>query len=162
MISNIYIRMNMKYYLFVVALCLCFSVAAQPENASRLRNFNQENGVALRDFDPVSYFNGKPAKGDLKIYHVHKGIKYFFSSPENLEAFKKSPAKYEPAYGGWCAYSMAVDGKRVKIDPATYKIIGGKLYLFSNSGGNNTLLRWNQNQTKLKASADKLWLKTMN
>jgi YHS domain-containing protein len=152
----------MKSLLFLLAACVSLHAAAQPENASRLRNFNQENGVALRDFDPVSYFKGKPAKGDLKLYHVHKSIKYFFSTPENLEAFKKSPAKYEPAYGGWCAYSMSVDGKRVKIDPMTYKIIGGKLYLFSNSGGNNTLLRWNPNEGKLKASADKLWLKTMN
>lgn len=132
----------------------CF---AQAEQALRRRNFNHVDGIALREFDPVSYFKGKPAKGDPKIHYAYKGIEYNFVSTENMEEFKKAPTKYEPAYGGWCAYSMATR-KQVKVDPLTYKIINGKLYLFSNFGGNNTLLKWNKDEKKLKEAADRYWL----
>lgn len=85
-----------------------------------------------------------------------------FSSEENRDVFQKSPSKYEPAYGGWCAYTLGATGKRVKVNPSTYKIIDGKVYLFSNFNGNNTLLRWNKEEKKLKAFADKNWLKNMH
>ena len=118
-------------------------------------------GVAMRDFDPVSYHKGKPTKGTSTFSFMYKSIEYYFTNAENLEAFKKAPAKYEPAYGGWCAYSMA-EGKKVKIDPLTYKIVNGKLFLFSNFNGNNTMLRWDKDEKKYKASADKNWEKGMN
>lgn len=152
----------MKPYLTILAICVYISVSAQQQNARRLRNFNHENGIAIREFDPVSYFKGKPAKGTSANQHTYNGITYYFASAENVEEFKKSPAKYEPAYGGWCAYSMGVDGQRIKIDPSTYKIINGKVYLFYNFNKNNTLLKWNANEKKLKAAADQFWEKKMH
>jgi YHS domain-containing protein len=151
----------MKTILTLLALGFFITSSAQ-ENASRRRNFNHDNGVAMRDFDPVSYFKGGPLKGTSKYSFMHKGIEYYFFSEANLEEFKKAPAKYEPAYGGWCAYNMGVNGKRIKIDPSTYKIINGKLFLFSNFNGNNSLLRWNKEEKKLKPAADKFWSKNMN
>ncbi|HEX5171496.1 MAG TPA: YHS domain-containing (seleno)protein [Cyclobacteriaceae bacterium] len=150
----------MKTVLTLLAVCLCLHGFAQ-ENALRRRNFNHDNGVAMRDFDPVSYFKGKPTKGTSNFSYMYKSIEYYFTTKETMEEFKKTPAKYEPAYGGWCAYSMA-EGKKVKIDPLTYKIINGKLYLFSNFNGNNTMLRWNKDEKKFKAAADKNWTKNMN
>jgi YHS domain-containing protein len=153
----------MKRYLIVFAACLLtFAASAQSENASRLRNFNHENGIAIRDFDPVNYFKGKAAKGTEKFQHTYKGITYYFINQENLDEFKKSPAKYEPAYGGWCAYSMAVDGTRARVDPSTYKIIDGKVYLFGNFNGKNLTLPWNKDEKKLKAKADHYWVKKMH
>jgi hypothetical protein len=75
----------------------------------------------------------------------------------NLNRFKKDPRQYEPAYGGWCAYAMGKTGEKVKIDPETYKVVNGKLYLFYNFWGNNTLEDWNKNELNLKTSADKKW-----
>jgi YHS domain-containing protein len=153
----------MKLYLTIFAVFLSFAVVAQAEEeATRRRNFNLENGQAMRDFDPVSYFKGKPAKGESKFNHTYKGITYYFSSEANREEFKKTPDKYEPAYGGWDAYSMAVDGERVKTDPATYKIIGGKVYLFYNFNGMSNLLKWNKNEKKFKSDADYYWRKKMH
>src|SRR5438477_5221828 len=126
----------MKSFLTLMAISMCLTVFAQSENAQRKRNFNlTNNGVAVREFDPVSYFKGKTAKGDEKFEVTFKGVDYYFVNAENMEEFKKTPQKYEPAYGGWCAYHMGVDGQRMKVDPSTYKIIGGRLFLFSNFNG---------------------------
>ncbi|MEM6956792.1 MAG: YHS domain-containing (seleno)protein [Myxococcota bacterium] len=43
-------------------------------------------------------------------------------------SFAAAPARYVPAYGGFCAYAMA-DGRRVRIDPEAFSVVGGRLYL---------------------------------
>lgn len=48
---------------------------------------------------------------------------YKFSSNENKDTFVKNPSKYEPQYGGWCAYAMGSAGEKVEINPETFKII---------------------------------------
>lgn len=117
----------------------------------------------MREFDPVSYFkSSRPLKGNSKFYANHKGITYYFANAENVEEFKKSPDKYEPAYGGWCAYTVALNGERVKINPVAYKIIDGRLYLFYNFNSDNRLLKWNKDEKKFKASADKNWIARMH
>ena len=146
----------------ILATCLSLMAVAQPEEASRRRNFNTENGIALREFDPVSYFKARPLKGNSKFHHTHKGITYYFANQENVDEFKKSPDKYEPAYGGWCAYTVALNGDRVKINPATYKIIDGRLYLFHNFNSDNRLIKWNKEEKRLKAVANKNWVAKMH
>ena len=78
---------------------------------------------------------------------------------ENKEEFTKNPAKYEPVYGGWCAYAMGLEkADKVAINPKTFKIIDNKLYLFYNKLGINTLEKWNkEGQEKLKNNADRNW-----
>ena len=82
----------------------------------------------------------------------------FALSQANLDVFKKSPEKFEPAYGGWCAYAMGNTGEKVEIDPETYKIVEGKLYLFYNAYFTNTLPKWNKEEKSLKTKADKNWI----
>ena len=76
--------------------------------------------------------------------------------------FLKNPSKYEPQYGGWCAYAMGSAGEKVEINPETFKIIDGKLYLFYNAYFNNTLKSWNKEETKLKSQADTNWKNRYN
>jgi len=130
--------------------------------ALREKHFNMKNSVAIEGYDPVSYFKGKPVKGKAEFKYTYKGITYLFAKSENLNAFKSNPEKYEPQYGGWCAYAMGESGEKVKIDPETYKITEGKLYLFYNFWGNNTLTDWNKNESKLRQSADVYWNKTLH
>jgi YHS domain-containing protein len=154
--------------LYITLLITSLSIAAmgqepnQAENASRRRNFNTENYVAMREWDPVSFFQKKPAKGNSKFSHEYKAITYYFANQANLDEFKKSPAKYEPAYGGWCAYTVAATGERVKISPTTWKIVDGKLYFFYNFNNDNRLLKWNADEKKNKAAADKNWIRKMH
>ena len=94
-----------------------------------------------------------------KIAFTNAEISYKFASAANLETFKKNPTKYEPAYGGWCAYAMGAKGEKVEVDPENYKIVNGTLNLFYKSFFSNTLDDWNKNETKLRKQADVNWLK---
>jgi YHS domain-containing protein len=152
----------MKYSLTILITCISFLAIAQAENADRRRNFNTENYVAMREWDPVSYFQGKPAKGNSKFSAEYKAITYYFANAANRDEFNKAPGKYEPAYGGWCAYTIALNGDRVKVSPTTYKIIDGRLFLFYNFGNDNRLLKWNKDEKKNKAAADKNWIRKMH
>lgn len=153
----------MKAITFLFFVVSAFTCLAQPEVASRKRNFNTTNYVAMREFDPVSYFQGNPAKGTSQFEYNHKGIFYYFVSEANRAEFIKSPSKYEPAYGGFCAYTVASTGERVKVLPTAYKIIDGKLYLFYNFNSDNRLDKWEKGDAKkLKASADRNWVSKMH
>ncbi len=91
-------------------------------------------GLAVHGFDVVAYFNkAKPTQGDAQFATVYKNATYRFSSKANLEAFKANPGKYEPAYGGYCAYGVSV-GAKFDGDPRYWKIVGGKLYLNLDAG----------------------------
>jgi YHS domain-containing protein len=123
----------------------------------RQKEFNLEKGMAIQGYDPVSYFKGVPQHGSTAFSTQYNGVTYRFSSAENLATFNKNPAGYEPQYGGWCAYAMGAKGEKVEIDPETFKIIGGRLYLFYNKYFNNTLKSWNKAEVTLKANADANW-----
>lgn len=85
--------------------------------------------LALHGFDPVAFFTvGKPTAGDAKFSATHNGASYYFASQENLDKFKAEPAKYEPQYGGYCAYGVSV-GKKFDGNPIFWTIDNGKLYL---------------------------------
>jgi YHS domain-containing protein len=130
------------------------------ETALRKKHFNiDKSNLALQGYDAVSYFSGSPQKGSTTYSTTYKGILYRFSSSKNLDLFKASPAKYEPAYGGWCAYAMGAKGEKVEVDPETYKIINGRLYLFYNSFFNNTKESWDKDEKNLNKKADLNWIK---
>jgi YHS domain-containing protein len=149
--------MKMIFVLFLFSICGS-TVSAQTDQL-RNKHFNLDDNVGLEGYDPVSYFTSGPQEGQKKLSYSFKGVAYLFSSAQNLATFKASPEKYEPMYGGWCAYAMGKTGEKVKIDPETFKIVDGRLYLFYNFWGNNTLEDWNEKETPLKAAADLNWKK---
>lgn len=123
-------------------------------------HFNHEKSIAISGHDPVAYFTvNRAVKGKKEYATTYKGLVYKFSSEANKKNFLKTPSKYEPKYGGWCAYAMAKNGEKVEINPDTFKIINGELYLFYNAYFNNTLKSWNKNQENLKHKADVNWSK---
>jgi YHS domain-containing protein len=122
-------------------------------------SYNNESKFGIHGYDPVSYLtDNKAIEGIKSSSSTYDGVTYLFSSESNKEKFIKNPLQYLPAYGGWCAYAMA-DGDKVDIDPKTFKIIGGKTYLFYNGLWGNTLEKWNKSETKLKMNADTNWIK---
>lgn len=151
----------MNKYLFILFLIITSTRAYSQTDALRQKHFNVKKNLALEGYDAVSYFSGNPEEGSGKFTFQYKGITYYFASAINLNKFKTSPEKYEPLYGGWCAYAMGETGEKVKVDPETFKIVDGKLLLFYNFWGNNTLEDWNENESKLKESADKNWKKSL-
>ena len=155
--------MNKGGLIILVVLSTACLTNAQSTDSKRIKQYNiEKHNVAIQGYDPVSYFmNEMPKKGKRGITHTHKGIQYWFVNEKNQSTFRENPAKYEPAYGGWCAYAMGIDGEKVKIDPTTFKIVKGKLNLFYNFGFTNTLKPWNKNEDKLVKQAGVNWNKTI-
>jgi YHS domain-containing protein len=151
----------MKYFVsFVTLIVFSISAAAQDAVSLRKKHFNLETGLAIKGYDPVAYFvQNKAVKGKKELAVSYQGILYYFSSEANKEVFKAAPFKYEPEYGGWCAYAMGQNGEKVSVDPETFKILNAKLYLFYNRYFTNTLKDWNKNEATLKKNADINWPK---
>jgi YHS domain-containing protein len=144
----------------MLSLTVVFTASAQ-ESPLNTKQFNLErSGLAIQGYDPVAYFaNNKAIEGEREFATVHNGATYYFATAKNRETFKANPSKYEPQYGGWCAYAMGATGEKVEVDPETFKILDGELYLFYNKFFNNTLPKWNGDEAKLKSAADKNWTK---
>jgi YHS domain-containing protein len=137
---------------FITILLMLFSATFFAQK------YNLKKGFVAEGYDVVAYFGNTFKEGDIKFTTAYDGVKFKFSTKENLETFKESPEKYIPAYGGHCAYALGAKGKRASIDPETFEIKEGKLYLFYNSWGTNTLELWEaEGAEKLKEKADKNW-----
>jgi YHS domain-containing protein len=90
-----------------------------------------QNGVILKGYDAVAYFKQKRAvKGDPKYSSSYGGATYYFASAEDKADFDKTPAKYAPQYGAYCANSMT-KRKLVDSDPNVFMVYKGKLYVCS-------------------------------
>ncbi len=140
----------MQHFITILLITLSATFLAQ--------EYNLEKGFVAEGYDVVAYFSNKVEKGDTKFITSYDRVKFKFSTKENLETFKESPNKYIPAYGGHCAYAIGAKGKRASIDPETFEIKDGKLYLFYNSWGTTTLELWEEEGAeKLKEMADKNW-----
>lgn len=137
-----------------VFLLIVQSLSAQQENV------NIQNNYGAAGYDVVSYFEAKAIKGQTKFSTEYKGVPYRFSSGSNLNKFKKDPLQYLPQYGGWCAYAMASEGEKVKVNPKTFEIRNGKLYLFYDAYFDNTFEDWiEKGPDQLVLKADKNWKK---
>ncbi len=140
-------------------IVLAITVVFMSLSAFGQGHVNLKGNFAAQGYDVVSYFQDNPQKGDKKITHTHEGVQYKFASQENKEAFTSNPEMYIPQYGGYCAYAVAVKGEKVSVNPKTYLITDGKLYLFYNSWGVNTLGKWNdEDPAELQKEADKRWM----
>ncbi len=150
--------------LFIAYFLLNHSIGQPNARASkRQTQFNVQNNLAIMGYDPVAYFKqNKAIKGKKEFAVNAEGVLYYCSSAANKELLLKNYSAYEPQYGGWCAYAMGNSGEKVEIDPETFKIIEGKLYLFYNAFFNNTLKSWNKDETNLKKKADTNWKKFYN
>ncbi len=148
----------MRKIVFLLAVFTSLLCEAQPQ-INRLAQFNLTEKLALQGYDPVAYFKGKAKMGKETLAVSYMGVTYYFSSAANKATFSQNATAYEPQYGGWCAYAMGTKGEKVPIDPETFKIVNGKLYLFYNALFNNTLKAWNKDEVGLKQAADQNWSK---
>jgi len=148
----------MKQFILLLLLTISgISVLAQV--AIEEKTLNLEKGIGLKGYDVVSYFNGEPRVGESSISKQYEGVWYRFKNQDNLNTFSQNPEKYIPTFGGYCAYAMGERGALVDIDPESFKIINGALYLFYNSYFNNTLKKWNKDEANLLKKAISNWTK---
>ncbi|MBV9491553.1 MAG: hypothetical protein JO069_17825, partial [Verrucomicrobia bacterium] len=130
-------------------------ILAEKEVKSKTLAKLTRNHVILKGYDPVAYFKqGRAVKGNPSITSTYRGVTYLFASQADKADFDKSPAKFEPQYGGFCANRMA-KGQRRDIDPTVFYIYKGKLYVCSTRAAAKEFLA---NPDTNIARADKNWL----
>jgi YHS domain-containing protein len=109
----------------LLSLFVAGSALADPPIAA----VNTEHGLAIKGYDPVSYFTiGKPTPGLAQFATAYKGVTYRFASAENRDRFVASPEKFVPQYGGYCAYAISLN-RIADIDPDEWSIVNNRLYL---------------------------------
>ena len=167
-----------KLVAFFAALMAVFALTA-PANAQFFggkKDFIYEKGgYAIDGYDTVAYFDldrealdedGLPTidavKGNPEFSAEYNGATWIFVSAENRDTFIADPAKYAPAYNGYCAYAAA-QGNLARTNPNAWRIIDGQLYLNFNSSIQRKWVRdvpghierannnWDDLATKLKA-----------
>jgi len=123
--------MKNQVILLCAVMLIAGSAVAQPADV-RQKQFNIEKGLAIEGYDPVAYFtDNKPVKGARKFESDYEGAKYYFASAEHKALFDSNPARYAPAYGGYCGYAASID-RLSPISPEWFQIIDGRLILQHN------------------------------
>jgi hypothetical protein len=134
-------------------LALSASFIALPGRAED-RIFLTEAG-AIRGYDAVAYhIEARPVIGEPDITFDWEGAAWHFTSTANRDAFAADPAKYAPAYGGYCAYGTA-NGYKVSTAPEAFAIQDGKLYLNYSVAVQKT---WNKDRPGYIRKADDNWI----
>lgn len=116
--------------------------------------------VGVAGYDPVAYFaegGGVPKKGLISLSSTFEGVTYRFASKENQARFDKSPARFLPQYGGWCAWAVGALGKRVDIDPEAFEVKNGRLFLFYRDPSIDARALWLKDRDGLFEKAEKTW-----
>lgn len=149
-----------KYFLLLFLIVFFQDIYSQDANSHL--NLNSNN-IAVDGYDLVSYFEeNKAVEGKKNYKFTFEIVNYYFSSEKHLNSFKKSPTKYLPSFGGWCAYAMGATGEKVKIDPESFIVNEGNLYLFYYSFFNDTKSKWNNDPKNLEQKAKINWKKITN
>jgi YHS domain-containing protein len=146
----------MKKTLFsmVAVLSLAGAAFADQTPDHKVLVLKNKDGAAILGYDAVAYFTDhKPAKGNPKISSEYEGAKYYFVSAEHKALFDADPAKYAPAYGGYCGYAASI-GKVRPADPLVWSIVDGRLIVQHTKGAAEL---WEKDVKGNKVKADKYW-----
>lgn len=142
----------MKRLLVFVTFALLFTSNAFPSEPPVYTGLLSNTGAG--GYDTVSYFeSGEPARGSTRFTASYKGASWRFANAENLRRFQQDPARYVPAYGGYCAWAVS-QGYLAKGDPKHWAIRGGRLYLNYDESVQN---RWLQDPEGFIQQADANW-----
>jgi YHS domain-containing protein len=120
--------------LMVASLVGCSAMIAQ-NPSSRLKPVNavadgDDARVMLKGADVTAYFTqGRYVQGSPQFKSVYEEVTFRFASAEAKQLFDAEPAKFLPQFGGYCANGMAY-AIPWGGDADTFRIDGGKLYIF--------------------------------
>src|SRR5215475_14172603 len=109
----------------LLALGLVLSASAQTKTLVNV----DSSGVAIQGYDAVAFFTDHhPVKGTPEFSSQFHGATYQFASKEHKDLFDKDPAKYEPVFGGYCAYGVSCN-HLAPVDVNAFLIEDGKLVM---------------------------------
>jgi YHS domain-containing protein len=137
----------------IVLVLLIWGFPALPQAMKTLQNLDK-NGVAIQGYDPVAFFTqNKPVKGSAQFQSNYKGATYYFASTEDKATFDAAPAKYEPQFGGFCAYGVSA-GHLAPVKIEAFQIVNGRLLMQYDLDVKGT---FNKDQAGNLQKADKNW-----
>lgn len=114
----------MKSFIIIISL-LFVSITGFSQSVNA-----DDSKIALQGYSPVSYLDlGLAQKGLKEFKSTYGGNAYYFTSNEQKKAFEKSPERYLPQYGGFCAFGVAV-GAKFRVDPNKFLVKDDKYFLF--------------------------------
>jgi YHS domain-containing protein len=138
----------------VLLLLIVFSLAQDKIEYSEI--VVDSSGVALRGWDVVSYFTDSAGVvGSSQHITDYDGVEWHFANKTNRDLFIKSPEKYIPQYGGYCAFGVKF-GRKVVTDPQVYSIVDEKLYFNLNESIKE---QWEKRISHNTKKADRKWSK---
>jgi YHS domain-containing protein len=146
-------KMKTAIYSLMTTLALT-AVSQAADIAGKPLVAKDKHGLAIQGYDPVAYFTDKKAaKGKVEFGSEYEGAKYVFVSLDHKAVFEADPAKYAPAYGGYCGYAASI-GKVRPADALIWSVVDGKLILQHTRGADEL---WKKDVAGNKAKADKYW-----
>jgi YHS domain-containing protein len=156
-LSNPFARVLLAGVL-VAGLAGCGALSAQnPSSALKPVNAVEvapDARVMLKGADVVAYFTeGRYVQGNPTFKSTHEGVVFHFASADHKARFDAAPAQYLPQYGGYCTNGI-VYGIPWGGDADTWKMIGGKLYIF---GGQASKDAFDIDEKANLALAEKYW-----
>lgn len=118
--------------------------------------------VGLGGYSPVSYIELNRAEpGSALFASEHDGVTYLLTSESQRRLFESDPARYLPAYGGWCAFGCSVES-RFEPDPTSFEVIDGRTHLFLRNDEVDARALWNESDAaEVRAKADRSWASSM-
>lgn len=117
------------------------------------------NDVAIKGYDPVSYFvDSMPTQGSSEYTATYKNAIYQFNSASNRDTFRANPEKFAPQYGGYCAFGVTKE-RKFDTDPTAWRIADAKLYLNLNK---KVQKFWLKNVPDNISSANDIWPEIKN
>jgi hypothetical protein len=75
----------------------------------------------------------------------------------HTSVFKQSPEKLSTVYGGWCAGAVPALGKRVDVDPQSFEVRNGKLFVFYRDPSLDTRILWLKDPEGFIAKEESKW-----
>jgi YHS domain-containing protein len=142
--------------LATVAVVSLATVNSGESRAAEVVNTGYFGTAAILGYDPVAYFtDGRATKGSPEFTKEWLGATWYFASVEHRDAFASEPIRYAPQYGGFCALGTVLEEASANIDPEAWRIVDGKLYLFS--GGEGLEEDFDAAPAAVTAAADAKW-----
>jgi YHS domain-containing protein len=111
------------------------------------------SNLAVSGYDVIAYRTGTPTEGSAAFTTTFEGATYRFANQANLETFQSDPARFAPAYGGFCAFGVS-KGKKFDVDPTAFSVIDDVLYLNYNK---SIQKKWSKKTDKYISKADTNW-----
>ena len=144
---------SVKFGIFKLVVAAIVASVAVSSSAAPSAILVDEFGVAAKGHDVVAYFDNRVTRGVPDYEVEYRGAIWYFESAANATKFQRNPERYEPVYGGYCAYGVS-QGYLVPTDPSAWSVVNGKLYLNYNATTRN---RWLSDRENYILIADKHW-----